>query len=100
MCLLLGSLPRQKLCIKFDYFSDIISQAANLSVCESICAFCSRMKRGRMYACARREGYNVLAIGQHLDDIAERFVNCLYMLLYTKNILVFASRLCQNFLRF
>ena len=27
-----------------------------------------------MYACARREGYNVLAIGQHLDDIAERFV--------------------------
>ncbi len=53
---------------------DIISQAENLPVCESICSFCSRMKRGRMYACARREGYNVLALGQHLDDIAERFV--------------------------
>lgn len=32
------------------------------------------MKRGRLYACARREGYNVLAMGQHLDDLAERFV--------------------------
>ena len=32
------------------------------------------MKRGRLYACARREGYNVLAMGQHLDDLAERCV--------------------------
>ncbi|XP_065058948.1 uncharacterized protein LOC135686606 [Rhopilema esculentum] len=63
--------------LQVPYFyeeQDIISQAANLAVCESICAFCSRMKRGRMYACARREGYNVLAIGQHLDDIAESFL--------------------------
>ena len=51
----------------------IIKQASELAVCESICSFCSRMKRGRLYACARRHGYNVLAIGQHLDDIAERF---------------------------
>ena len=40
--------------------------------CASICSFCSRMKRGRIYAAARREGYNVLALGQHLDDLAER----------------------------
>ena len=52
----------------------IVEQAAKLAVCESICSFCSRMKRGRLYACARREGYNVLAMGQHLDDLAERFV--------------------------
>ena len=26
-----------------------------------------------MYAAARREGYNVLALGQHLDDLAESF---------------------------
>ena len=51
----------------------IIQQAAQLTVCESICSFCSRMKRGRLYACARREGYNVLAMGQHLDDLAERY---------------------------
>ena len=29
---------------------------------------------GRLYACARREGYNILAMGQHLDDLAERFL--------------------------
>ncbi|XP_071500517.1 uncharacterized protein [Diadema antillarum] len=53
----------------------IIEQAANLpDGCDSICSFCSRMKRGRLYACARREGYNVLAMGQHLDDLAESFL--------------------------
>ena len=58
----------------FFFSSGIIQQAAQLTVCESICSFCSRMKRGRLYACARRGGYNVLAMGQHLDDLAERFV--------------------------
>lgn len=32
------------------------------------------MKRGRLYAAARANGYNVLALGQHLDDLAESFV--------------------------
>uniref|UniRef100_A0A6T6TEL6 tRNA(Ile)-lysidine/2-thiocytidine synthase N-terminal domain-containing protein n=1 Tax=Amorphochlora amoebiformis TaxID=1561963 RepID=A0A6T6TEL6_9EUKA len=41
---------------------------------DSICSFCSRMRRGILYNCARREGYNVLALGQHLDDLAESFV--------------------------
>ena len=41
---------------------------------DSICAFCSRLKRGILYSAARREGYNVLALGQHLDDLAESFV--------------------------
>ena len=27
-----------------------------------------------MYAAARREGFNVLAFGQHLDDLAESFL--------------------------
>lgn len=27
-----------------------------------------------IYTCARREGYNVIAMGQHLDDLAESFV--------------------------
>ena len=67
---------RQCVCngiFRYIFFSTgIIQQAAQLTVCESICSFCSRMKRGRLYACARREGYNVLAMGQHLDDLAER----------------------------
>ena len=41
---------------------------------DSICSFCSRLKRGRIYATARSHGYNVIALGQHLDDLAESFV--------------------------
>ncbi|MBW9264304.1 MAG: tRNA 2-thiocytidine biosynthesis protein TtcA [Candidatus Thiodiazotropha sp. (ex. Lucinisca nassula)] len=37
----------------------------------SFCAYCARMKRGIMYTTGRREGYNVLALAQHLDDLAE-----------------------------
>merc|ERR1711959_434970 len=32
------------------------------------------MKRGTLYGACRRGGYNVLAIGQHLDDLAESFL--------------------------
>jgi len=41
---------------------------------DSFCAFCARMKRGLMYATAREEGYGVLALAQHLDDLAESFL--------------------------
>ncbi len=40
----------------------------------SYCSWCARMKRGAMYTTARAEGYNVLALGQHLDDLAESFL--------------------------
>jgi tRNA 2-thiocytidine biosynthesis protein TtcA len=40
----------------------------------SYCSWCARMKRGVMYATARRHGYNVLALAQHLDDLAESFL--------------------------
>jgi len=39
----------------------------------TLCSYCSRMKRGIMYSAARREGYSVLALGHHLDDLAESF---------------------------
>jgi tRNA 2-thiocytidine biosynthesis protein TtcA len=41
---------------------------------DSYCSWCARMKRGVMYAVARREQYNVLALAQHLDDLAESFL--------------------------
>ena len=41
---------------------------------KSFCAFCSRMKRGIMYNTARKENFNVLALAQHLDDLAESFL--------------------------
>lgn len=40
----------------------------------SYCAFCARMKRGSIYSAAREEGYNVVALAQHLDDLAESFL--------------------------
>jgi tRNA 2-thiocytidine biosynthesis protein TtcA len=41
---------------------------------DSYCAFCARMKRGTIYATAREKGYNVIALAQHLDDLAESFL--------------------------
>lgn len=41
---------------------------------KSFCAYCARMKRGIMYTTARKHDYNVLALAQHLDDLAESFL--------------------------
>ena len=40
----------------------------------SFCSFCSRMKRGIIYSTARKHQYNVIALAQHLDDLAESFL--------------------------
>lgn len=52
----------------------IVEQAKQSMQGDSFCAFCSRLRRGLLYGCARREGYNVLALAQHLDDLAETFL--------------------------
>jgi tRNA 2-thiocytidine biosynthesis protein TtcA len=52
----------------------IVEQAAVSMQGDSFCAFCSRLRRGMLYKAARREGYNVLALAQHLDDLAETFL--------------------------
>jgi tRNA 2-thiocytidine biosynthesis protein TtcA len=41
---------------------------------KSYCAFCSRLKRGLIYQTARDHGFNVIALAQHLDDLAESFL--------------------------
>lgn len=61
---------------KFDtpYFFEefpILEQAKESMKGDSYCSFCARIKRGLMYKVAREQGYNVLALGQHLDDLAE-----------------------------
>lgn len=40
----------------------------------SACSFCSRTKRNRLYTVAKENSYNVLALGQHLDDLTEGFL--------------------------
>jgi len=65
----------KKLGVKYFFESSPILERAKVSLQnDSICAFCARMKRGIIYSCARREGYNVIAMGQHLDDLAESFL--------------------------
>ena len=65
--------------VPFFLESDAIVERARESMQKnSICSFCSRMKRGMIYNAARREGYNVIAMGQHLDDLAESFVMSLF----------------------
>jgi len=52
----------------------IVKQAQTSMAGDSFCAFCARLRRGMLYKAARREGYNVLALAQHLDDLAETFL--------------------------
>ncbi|MEF3191587.1 MAG: tRNA 2-thiocytidine biosynthesis protein TtcA [Campylobacterales bacterium] len=45
----------------------------------SFCSFFSRMRRGALYTMAKELGCNKLALGHHLDDMAESFfMNILY----------------------
>lgn len=63
--------------LPYFFESDPILERAKQSMKNekaSFCSFCSRMKRGLIYSCARRENYNVIALGQHLDDLAESFM--------------------------
>lgn len=64
----------ESLGIEFHYQQQaIMKQAKQHMKKPSFCAYCSRMKRGIMYQTARDHHYNVLALAQHLDDIAESF---------------------------
>ncbi len=53
---------------------DMVALADSHMVGNSFCSFCARQKRGKLYTVCRREGYNVLALAQHLDDLAESFI--------------------------
>lgn len=56
----------------------IMEQAKQNMNGDSFCAYCSRMKRGIMYSTCRKEGYNVLALAQHLDDLAESLLMSIF----------------------
>ncbi len=52
----------------------IVERAVKNMCGSSFCAYCARMRRGILYATARDQGYDVLALAQHLDDLAESFM--------------------------
>lgn len=56
----------------------IMEQAVGHMDGDSFCAYCARMKRGIMYRMCRTEGYGVLALAQHLDDLAESLLLSLF----------------------
>ncbi len=61
--------------IPYFYESQAILEQAQAHMDgDSYCSFCARMRRGVLYTQARRHGYNVLALAQHLDDLAESFL--------------------------
>jgi tRNA(Ile)-lysidine synthase TilS/MesJ len=63
------------LAVPYAYRSQAIMEQAQRNMGKaSFCAYCSRMKRGIMYDAARKGGYNVLALAQHMDDLAESFL--------------------------
>ncbi len=71
--------PLKEWCAKMDvpYFyesEDMVDLAEKRMKGDSFCSFCARQKRGILYTTCRREGYNVLALAQHLDDLAESFI--------------------------
>ncbi len=61
--------------VPYFYHAEPIAEdaARRLKDNDSFCAYCARMKRGILYRIARDHGYNVIVLGQHLDDLAESF---------------------------
>ena len=64
----------QSLGVEYHYLDEkIMAMASEHMEGDSICAFCARMKRGALYTCARKHGFNKLILAQHLDDCVESF---------------------------
>ena len=65
----------ERLGLDWYYASQPIEEEARKQMSgDSFCSYCARMKRGIMYSTCRKHGYNVLALAQHLDDLAESFL--------------------------
>jgi tRNA 2-thiocytidine biosynthesis protein TtcA len=69
----------EELGLAYHYAQEPIMEEAKTRMRgDSFCAYCARMKRGIMYHSCREQGYNVLALAQHLDDLAESLFMSLF----------------------
>ena len=65
----------ESLGVEYHYMREPILDMAKAHMGRnSYCAFCSRIKRGVIYNTARNNHFNVIALAQHLDDLAESFL--------------------------
>ena len=65
----------ESLGVEYHYRREAIMDMAKQHMGKnSYCAFCSRIKRGIMYSTARDHNFNIIALAQHLDDLAESFL--------------------------
>lgn len=66
-----------KIGVGYDIIRDQIFK--HLKTDSTPCAFCSRMRRGKIVSLCLEKGYNKLALGHHsLDSIETLFMNMLY----------------------
>lgn len=61
-----------------DSTSIAVEGQVDESLSNEACSFCNRSIRAQLYSIAKRHGYNVLAIGQHLDDLTEGFLSSVF----------------------
>lgn len=57
-----------------DSISVNVENPLDASIASGTCSFCDKSVRTQLYSAAKRNGYNVLALGQHLDDLTESFL--------------------------
>ncbi|KAL0111828.1 hypothetical protein PUN28_013190 [Cardiocondyla obscurior] len=57
-----------------DLISPNVENLLDASIASGTCSFCDKSVRTQLYSLAKRNGYNVLALGQHLDDLTESFL--------------------------
>lgn len=74
-CILIPHLKQMGVHYVVEDQSDVQSETGSFQQTkENLCSFCTSDKRHRLYATAKSCGYNVIAIGQHLDDLCESFI--------------------------
>ncbi|XP_071641002.1 uncharacterized protein [Temnothorax longispinosus] len=57
-----------------DSISINVENPLDASIASGTCSFCDKSVRTQLYSLAKQKGYNVLALGQHLDDLTESFL--------------------------